>query len=72
MTRKPVVSEEKSSEIQMIERLCGIWKKDPLIRVQHPVRTDWMMLYAIIGDLYQTYSWSEFRISAWMEFMREW
>ena len=64
--------QEKSSELQMIERLCSLHGKGLFIKVKHPVRTDWMLLYSVIIDLRETYRWNEDSISGWLRFAREW
>lgn len=66
------IAQDKSPELQMVERLCKQHEKGLFIKVKHPVRTDWMLLYSVINDLRETYRWSEDSISNWLQFAREW
>jgi hypothetical protein len=57
-----------SLQYRIVTEMCSKYGKSLFSQVKHPVRCEWMMLYAVCIDLWDSYGWMPIRLEPWLQF----
>lgn len=57
-----------SLQYRIVTNACAKYGKSLFSQVKHPVRCEFMMLYAACIDLWDTYGWLPSRIENWLQY----